>query len=111
MRRQPVRAIELFIDIAWIRRDIDSQLFHQGLGNDAIGFGTLNGKSPSIPQAKFAADAEFVSLGMPAKVVVVVQDQYSRLGPGNLTKKVGRGKPADPASHHHQVIDLSGVFR
>ena len=52
---------------------------------------------------------ELVALGMPAEVVVVFQDQDLRVTAPHTIEMSGR-KPADPATHHDQIIMLAGIF-
>ena len=53
---------------------------------------------------------ELISLGVTAKVVVIVEDQDSCVSAGLLAIKVCGSKPADSRAHHNQVVGIVQLF-
>ncbi len=76
---QAERAIEILVEIFRIRGNIDAQLLDHPLGDGAVGSGTLDRESAAKAEAESVVDAEFVALGVSAKVVVVVEDENAGL--------------------------------
>jgi hypothetical protein len=52
---------------------------------------------------------EFVALGVPAEVVVIVEDEDPRVLSGLLSVKVCGGQTADAAANNDEIIILPGV--
>jgi hypothetical protein len=83
---------------------IDAEIFLHSFGHVAIARRALDRLSAAIAQQKSATCAKLVALGVPAKVIVVVEDQDARAVPRRLAIEVRGGKSADASAHHNQVI-------
>jgi hypothetical protein len=62
----------------------------------------------AVTDDQAAIEHEFVALGVAAKIVVVVEDEDAGLRPMRAAIEPGRGKPADTAADHHQIVPLLG---
>src|SRR5690606_25638866 len=56
-----------------------------------------------VANPRAAIYCEFVALGMAAKIIVVVEDQYPGAGLF-LAEEMRRGQAADPAANDHEVV-------
>ena len=63
----------------------------------------------AVAEQQLSADAELVARGVTAEVVVVVEEQDTRVVARLLAEEVRRGEPADAAAHHDQIIRLTRV--
>ena len=78
--REPERRIEPALKRRLEARDIDAQLLQQPLGHAAVQpLGRLHRLAAAIADDQALIDAEFVALGMPAEIVVIVEDEDARL--------------------------------
>ena len=62
----------------------------------------------AIADDQAAIEHELVALGVPAEIVVIVEDQDARLRSPCTAIKPGGGKPADPATDHDEIVLLLG---
>jgi hypothetical protein len=92
------------------RVGIDAQCPDQPVGDLGIRIGAVDLQRAAVHQHHMAADMEFVALGMAAEIVVVLQDQDARLGPG-LAVEIGRGETGNAAAHHDQIELLVRVVQ
>src|SRR6185295_540213 len=65
---------------------------------------------PAVPDQGPVAVAELVSLGVPAEVVVIVEDQDVRAGADCLPEEIRRGETAHPAADDDEIVALSSVL-
>ena len=107
---QFVRGIQLLIVRLIKLLHFNPQLAQQPHRHIAVFRRTLDGLRPPITQQLAPTHFEFIPLRVSAKIVVVVEDQNFCPGPRQLAIEIRRREPADPASHHHQVIALTSFF-
>ncbi len=106
-----MRTIDVLVYVLRERRNVDAKFFDQTLCYRAVGCRTLNREGAAKPQAESAVHAELIALGMPAKVVVVVEDEDACFLSPRLTIEVRRGQAADATAHHDEVVGFAGVDR
>ena len=82
---------------------LDTQFGQQPLGDIAIGKRRLDAHRPAIGNDRAAIDVKFVAFGVPAEIIVIVQDQDFG-GRIALAPEPRRGQPADARSDDDQVI-------
>src|SRR5713226_62042 len=88
---------------------INTQLRQQVLGDLAVLGWTLDRLCSSVAQQLASARLKLIALGVPAEVVMIIQNQNARLWTRALAVKVRRRQPADSGSHHHQIVGLTGI--
>ena len=103
--REPERGIELALERGLEPRDVDAKVPQQGLGGIAVErFRRLQRFAAAVAEDQPVADAELVALGVTAKVVVIIEDEDARVGAGGTAIVIRCRKPADPATHDHEVV-------
>src|SRR6267142_4018618 len=70
----------------------------------AIQIGARNGLRPAVTNQFFPAACKFVALGMPAKIVMVVQNQNACALSCQLPEEISRRQTADSATYNDQVV-------
>ena len=70
---------------------------------------TFNGIGAAKSEDGAVARAKFVALGVPAEVIVVVENQDARLVASGLAEKMRRGESADASADNHQIVGLASV--
>src|SRR5579871_2332833 len=94
-----------------VRSHIDAQLLDDSLRDLAVRSWALDRKCSAKPQAKSITDVEFVALGMPTEIVVVVENQDARFLACCFAIEVRRGESADPSADNDQIVALTGINR
>ena len=96
--------------------DFPAQLLHvyaelseQAGGYRRVRTRTVNLESAAIEQVQAAAQLKLVALGMPAKIIVIVEDQDAAGPRPPGAEKVRGRQPADATAHHDQVIRFVGI--
>ena len=56
-----------------------------------------------------AAQLKLIALGMPAKIIVIVEDQDPAGRSAAGAEKMCGRQPADATAHHDQVIGFAGI--
>src|SRR5205823_12294769 len=87
---------------------INPQFFDQRFGHRTIGRRALNGKCATEGQAFVSTNIKFVSLGMAAEVVVVLDNQNARIRILLAIEMRGR-ETADPAADDDEIKVLSSL--
>jgi hypothetical protein len=55
------------------------------------------------------AQLELVPLGVPAKIIVIIEQQDARPRRSPRPVKLRSRQSADPGTHDHQVVTLTGI--
>ena len=110
-RAQSAGAIHAVVDEFWIRWNINAQLLDQCFRYATIRSRALYGKRSSKAVTERATNAELVALGMPAEIVVIVEDQNASLGAHCLAVVMCGSQAADTASNDDQIVSLACAFR
>src|SRR5260221_524439 len=71
----------------------------------------LNGLRTAIAQQRAPAGLKFVALRVPAKIVVIVQNQNPRILSRSLAVKICRRQPANPSANNNQIVCFSAPGR
>src|ERR1700683_2398799 len=108
---QPERRVEPLVVVLRVGGDIDAEIADQAFRYRAIGGGALDRVSASIAKHEGFVYLEFIPFGMPAKIVVVLQDKHARRLTRGLVKEARGGKTADAATHDDQVVVFARAFR
>src|SRR5437773_709796 len=108
-RVQAKRSVQVFGYVLGIGRNINPQFFDQPLGHRAVRCRTLDGKGPAKAQHRPRAGAKLVALGVPAEVVVVVENQYAGFWSSRFAEEVSRRESADASAHNYKIVLLVGV--
>jgi hypothetical protein len=104
--REPERRIEPALERRLEAGDVDAELLEQALGDTAVeGLGRLHRLAATVADDQALTEAKLVALGMPAEIVVVVEDEDARRAVGAPIEP-GRRQPADPAADYDQVVAL-----
>src|ERR1700741_5013936 len=64
---------------------------------------------PAVAQYSAAIHLKFVALGVPAKIVVVVENENLCVCPSLLAEAVSRRQATDSAPYHNQIVALTRV--
>ena len=108
-RLQTQGTVKIFVDIVVIRRHINPEFFDQSPGDGAIGRRALNGIGAAESQNRAAARAKFVALGVPAEIIVVLENQDARFVARGLAEIVRRGQSAEPSADDDQIVGFARV--
>src|SRR5262245_53045579 len=73
--------------------------------------GGLDFQGAAVDRDQLVLVAELVTLGMPAEVVVVVQDQDFHFAAGVFDKEMGGGQAADASAYYDEVVGLIEAAR
>ena len=73
----------------------------------AVKIGSGDGLRAAITEQQAAAGRKFISFGMPAKVIVIIENQDARFGAGTLAVKISGGESADASADHDQIVVIS----
>ncbi len=108
---QSERAIDVrLVALPGQRHRIDAEIFHQSIGDRAVRPGTVDQHRPAIHQFHPpAGKTEFIALGVAAEVIVIVEDQDFRVGPGGAIE-MRRRETGNAAAHHDQVVNGIDIF-
>ena len=110
--RQTLRTIKALVEVFLETVDVDPKLAKQLDRFFAVDSRSGNRLRSAITNNHPAACLEFISAGMPAEVVVVVEDHHLRVWPCNLWKKYAAERPLSPPPTTIRSYDsLSGVGR
>ncbi len=104
------RRVALAIVIAIEPLRHDAEFREEALGDGTVLRRRLDRLRPGVAEQQPIADAKLVAPGVPAEVVVVVEDEDARARE-LLAVKVRRGQPADAAAYDDQVVVLAGCLR
>src|SRR4029079_9900806 len=66
--------------------------------------GRLHRLAAAIPDKQTSIENELIAFGMAAKIIVVVEDQDSRISAHSSAKKPRCRKPADTATDNEQIV-------
>src|ERR1700678_1096498 len=108
---QPERRVEPLVVMLRVGGDIDDEIADQNFRYRDIGGGALDRVSASKAKHEGFVYLEFIPFGMPAKIVVVLQDEHARRFARSLVKEARGGKTADAAAHDDQVVIFARAFR
>ena len=67
-------------------------------------------QSTAVQHDELVLVAQFVALGMAAKVIVVVENQDLGISADVLEIVIGARQSAQAPAHHHQIVDLAGLL-
>ena len=84
---------------------LEQQLFRRFV----VALRRLDVQRSAVDGQQPAVVTKLVAFGVPAEIVVIVENQHARVASGVLEEVVGRAQSADAAAHHHQIIGLVGV--
>ena len=90
---------------------VDTKFGQQSLGDGAVAGRAFDGLSAAVAEQHPVPGFELVALGVPAKIVVVVENQDACPASGSLAIEVRCCQSADAPADHHQVVALAGFFR
>ncbi len=85
---------------------VDAEVFEYAFSNRTVVVRALDGLRASVAEQHTIAGAELVALGVTAEIVVIIEDEHSRVGTGLSAIKVGGGESADAAPDDNQVVGL-----
>ena len=89
---------------------INTQLPEQAGGDRAVLRRSFYIQRSAIHQIQSVPITELVSLGMPAKIIVIIQNQNPGLRPVLLSIKIRCGQTADAATDNHQIVlTIAGI--
>ena len=89
--------------------EIDPDVRKQFLGRFVVTLGRLDVQRSAIDGEQASVVSKFIAFGVPAEIVVIVEDQNAGIAAGALQEVVGRAQPADSSADDHQVVALVGV--
>ena len=111
---QSQRRIELVVEGAVEALELDAELFEEFFRLVAETGRRIDGLAAAIADEKTPIAArELVALGVPAEVVVIIENENTRLCAHAFSEEVRGGEPADAAPDDDQVIGFArvrGVF-
>src|SRR5262249_26874477 len=108
---EPDRAVEILLGAGGVEPDrIDAELTQEPGGNNAVRSRAVDLQRPPVHQLDPAAQLELVALRVPAKVVVIVEDENARRGLA-LAIEIGGRETADAAANDHEVVGLGRTRR
>ena len=104
--RETQRRIELALKGGLEPGDVDAKIAQQAPGDGAVKrFRRLQRLAAAIADDAAAIEAEFVPLGVAAKIVVIVENQDTGGWLGTMVEP-RRRKPTDTAADHDEVVGL-----
>ena len=109
-RPQAERFVQRAVQHLVVAGDVDTELADEAFGDGAVGLRAVDGLRAAVSDIGAAVVTEFVPLGVAAEVVMVVEHEHARVGPG-LPVGVGGRQPADAGPDHHQVVLFARVRR
>src|SRR5215471_17168942 len=91
------------------RRRVDAQRCEEPAGLRAVRCRRRDRVRTAVAEQEPSADAELIACGVPAEVVVVVEEQDARIVASLLAEEVRGGESTDATTHHDQIIHLARV--
>lgn len=67
--------------------------------------------SSAITEQQTTAALELIAFGMPAEIVVIVEDKYLRSWSGKFAEEVSGGKTTDTPAHYYEIVRFLVVDR
>src|SRR5258707_12907710 len=89
----------------------DARFREQFVRNIVVFPRALNRLGTAIAQQRAPAGLKFVALRVPAKIVVIVQNQNPRILSRSLAVKICRRQPANPSANNNQIVCFSAPGR
>ena len=103
-RRRPQFRIKLPV-VSFVKLlDVDPNLRDQLLRHRAVQDPDSRSTASRHNSAASAHRPKFISLRVPAKIVVIVENQNPCATSRRLAKKISRRQPADPAAYNDQIV-------
>ena len=65
----------------------------------------------AVAQEQATRNLKFVALGVPAEVVMIIEDQDARARARLLAIEVGCRQTTDTAPHHYKIVGFASAFR
>jgi len=106
---QPVLLLQIMVQEFRVALDLDAQLPDQRLRAIAVRIRSLDSHGPAEADERFALIVKLVSLGVPAEVIVIVEDQDLRAGLERCSVEVGRRKTRDARSHDDEFVFFADI--
>ena len=63
--------------------------------------------TPAVSDHQSRSDLKFISLGVAAEIVVIVEYQDARVIPHSLAIEVGCGEATEPAPNDDQIVGIA----
>src|SRR5262245_28208583 len=93
---QPQRLVEIrVLEFSIHAFDVDAEFLDEPRCDRTVGPRTLDHQSAAVHEMRAAVQVELVALGVSAEVVVIVEDQDSRIARVSGSKKVRGGEAAE----------------
>ena len=108
---QPPRfAVQILLEIPCEFFVVDADFLHQPFDfGRKRAFGRIQIFAAAVGNQRFAVHREFVALGVPAEIVVVVHNQDFGLRT-RFAVGIGRGQAADAGADHHQIVAFARLL-
>src|SRR5262249_7730529 len=103
------RAIEIFVDVFGIRRNVDAEFFYESFPDGAVRGGTFNPIVAAKSQAKSVAPVKLVALGMAPEVIMIFKNEDACLFSSRLAKKMSSRESTDSAADYNQIVRFARI--
>src|SRR4029077_19331932 len=109
---QSARRKKLLIVVLLKALDFDSHVLEEAFGFGTVELGSRDRLRAAVADQQSPGGMKLVALGVPAKIVVIVENQHARLWSGLFTVEIGSRQTADSRADDDQIIRIrvgSGV--
>jgi hypothetical protein len=90
---------------------VDAERRKQAGRYSTVGPRAVDPQRPAINELDFPIEFKLVSFGVAAKIVMVVENQDADVSTRRRTIEIGRGEPADTATHYDEIVMLARMDR
>src|SRR5579871_3519406 len=108
--RRAAGAVRPAIKILGEATHADTEFFDYTPSDFAVGIGTLDRICPAVANQFLPADTEFIALRVPAKIIVIVQDEDAGFPAIGLAIEVSGGETADATTNNDEIVGFTGIL-